>query len=600
MHLNAKCQKSRPLSCICIFVAASRRYRCLMLTRPVILAVDDDPSALAALLDALARRFGGDYRVVSQLSPEAALAELQRLQDGGEAVALVIADQWMPGMTGLEFLARVKEIHPKAQKALMVSWGDREAGPKILTGCAFGMMDNYLYKPWSPAEIHLYPQISEFLAAWMREHGPKLELVRVVGEQPSPRAQEIQQILTRSGIPHGFYRADSDAGKDLLQKSNVDGSKLPVVITLDGHALVCPSNVELNDAVGAADLEDTTCDLAVVGAGPAGLATAVYAASEGLRTIVIEREAIGGQASTSSLIRNYLGFPRGISGGELAQKAYQQAWLFGAKYSLAREVKGLRAEGDDRILELSDGTNITARAVLIATGVSYRRLGLPKLERFIGMGLEYTALPTSQPLAGMEVHVAGAGNSAGQAAMHLAKFAKKVTMLVRGENLERGMSDYLVQEIRRTPNIEVRVNVQIVDGEGDTALRTIVLENQVTKQRETVPTTAVFALIGAEPHTKWMEGILALDAKKYILTGPTLASEPGVRWPLERLPLPFETNIPGVFAVGDVRAGSVKRLSAAVGEGGAAMRSIHQYLQQPPEEKAPRRESPSARVAAGV
>ena len=571
-----------------------------MFTRPVILAVDDDPLALAALLDALARRFGGDYRVVSQLSPEAALAELQRLRDGGEAVALVIADQWMPGMTGLELLAHAKEIHPKAQRALMVSWGDREAGPKILHGCAFGMLDNYLYKPWSPPEIHLYPEISEFLAAWTREHGPRLELVKVVGAQPDPRAQEIQQILARSGIPHGFYVADSPAGKDLLQKSNADGSKLPVVVTLDGHALVCPSNLELNEAVGAATLDDNTCDLAVIGAGPAGLATAVYAASEGLRTIVIEREAIGGQASTSSLIRNYLGFPKGISGGDLAQRAYQQAWLFGAKYSLAREVKGVRVEGDDRILELSDGTNITARAVLIATGVSYRRLGIPKIERFVGMGLEYTALPTSQPVAGMEVHVAGAGNSAGQAAMHLAKNARKVTMLVRGENLERGMSDYLVQEIRRMPNIEVRFNVEIVDGKGDTALRSIVLEDRVTKQRETVPTTAVFALIGAEPHTQWMEGTLALDAKKYILTGPSIVSEPGVKWPLERLPMPFETSIPGVFAVGDVRAGSVKRLASAVGEGGAAMRSVHQYLQQTPEEHAPPREATPAKAAAGV
>jgi len=322
-----------------------------MLTRPVIMVVDDDPRSLAALLDALARRYGGDYRVVSHLSPQAAIEECERIRADGEQLALIIADQWMPGLTGIQVLARAHEVHPAAQRALLVSWGDRTATPAILQGCAFGQLENYLQKPWSPPEVHLYPAVGEFLSDWTRTHGPRMELVRVVGDDPSPRAHELRDLLERNGIPHGFHLADSDEGSRLLERTGQDGSRLPLVILLDGLVLVDPSNAEVLDSLGVSNLEERTCDLAVVGAGPAGLATAVYGASEGLSTIVIEREAIGGQAGTSSLIRNYLGFPRGISGGELTQRAYQQAWLFGTKYVLAREVSRLRASGIDRILK---------------------------------------------------------------------------------------------------------------------------------------------------------------------------------------------------------------------------------------------------------
>jgi thioredoxin reductase (NADPH) len=308
----------------------------IVITRPIIMVVDDEPRDLTPMIDALARRYGGDYAVVSHLSAAAAVEDLRRLKDEAEQVALVIADQWMPEMNGIHLLDRAHEIHPGAQRALLVDWGDRTASSTILEGCAFGHLENYIYKPWSPPEIYLYPEVGEFLADWTRTHGPRMELIRVIGGDPAPRSHEVQELLERNGIPFGFYRADSEQGKALLEKARLDGSHLPVVILLDGHALVDPSNAEIMDALGATNLEDTSCDVAIVGGGPAGLAAAVYAASEGLRTIVIEREAVGGQAGTTSLIRNYLGFPKGISGGELARRAYEQAWLFGAKYVFAR------------------------------------------------------------------------------------------------------------------------------------------------------------------------------------------------------------------------------------------------------------------------
>jgi thioredoxin reductase (NADPH) len=553
-----------------------------MLTRPVILVVDDDPRSLAALLDALARRYGGDYRVVSHLSPQAAIEELDRIRADGEQLALIIADQWMPGMTGIEVLGRAHEIHPAAQRALLVSWGDRTATPAILQGCAFGQLENYLQKPWSPPEVHLYPAVGEFLSDWTRTHGPRMELVRVVGDDPSPRAHELRDLLERNGIPHGFHLADSDEGKRLLERMGLDGSRLPVVILLDGLVLVDPSNAEVLDSLGVSNLEERTCDLAVVGAGPAGLATAVYGASEGLSTIVIEREAIGGQAGTSSLIRNYLGFPRGISGGELTQRAYQQAWLFGTKYVLAREVSRLRASGIDRILTLSDGTEITARAVVIASGATYRRLEVPGLERFVGAGVFYTAPGSASVFQDKVVFVAGGGNSAGQAVLHIAKSAKHVTLVVRGPSLEEGMSDYLVQAIVRQPNVEVRLETEVVDGAGDGALDRIVLEDERRKTRETVATDALFLLIGVQPRTEWLSGTLQRDPKGFIVTGPDLdRASAGAR--RGREPLPLETSMRGVFAVGDVRLGSTKRIASAVGEGAMAVQYVHTYLDAPIE-----------------
>jgi thioredoxin reductase (NADPH) len=549
-----------------------------MLTRPVILVVDDEPMPLAALLDALSRRYGEDYRVLSHRSPREAVEECERMRIDGEQLALVIADQWMPGMNGLDLLRRVHEIHPAAQRALLVSWGDRTASPAILQGCAFGHLENYLQKPWSPPEVHLYPAVGEFLSNWARAHGPRMEIVRVVGADPSPRAHELRDLLERNGIPYGFRAAHSDEGRRLLRETGLDDSRLPVVILLDGLVLVDPSNAEVLDSLGASDLEERVCDLAVVGAGPAGLATAVYGSSEGLRTIVIEREAIGGQAGASSLIRNYLGFPRGISGGELTQRAYQQAWLFGTKYVLARDVARLRARGIDRILTLSDGTEITARAVVIASGAAYRRLDVPALQRFVGAGVFYTTPTDARVFKDRLVVVAGGGNSAGQAAVHLSKSARRVTLVARGASLEEGMSDYLVQEIRSRANIQVRLETEVVDGAGDGALDHVVLEHRPTGTRETVAIDALFVLIGVQPRTEWLSGTLQRDPGGFIVTGRYLHRASAGPAPE---PMPLETSMPGVFAVGDVRLGSTKRIASAVGEGAMAVQSIHDYLDAP-------------------
>jgi thioredoxin reductase (NADPH) len=554
-----------------------------MLTRPVVMVVDDNADALGALRDALVRRFGVDYRVVSHVSAHAALDDLKQIRTGDEPVALIIADQWMPEMEGVELLSRAHDIDPAAQRALLVKWGDRAAAPAILHGCAFGQLENYLRKPWEPAEIYLYPAVGEFLSEWTRAHGPRMELLRVIGEDPSPRAHEIQDLLGRNGIPYGSYVAASPEGARLLQRAGIDGSRLPVVVLLDGRALVDPSNAEISDALGATNIEGHTCDLTIVGAGPAGLAAAVYAASEGLSTIVIEREAIGGQAGTSSLIRNYLGFPRGISGSELAQRAYEQAWLFETKFVFAREGTQLRARGSDRILTLSDGSEITSQAVLIATGANYRRLGIPRLDRFSGAGLFYVTPGDAKPLSGADVFVVGGGNSAGQAVMHLAKYARHVTLLVRGNSLDAKMSEYLVRELQRQPNVEVRLTTEVVDGDGGAALERIVIRNHRMETSETLPTSLLFVLIGADPHTDWLAGAVRRDRHGFILTGRDSLGQPGASGGLEHQPTPFETSMPGVYVAGDARRGSVKRVASAVGEGAAAVRSIHEYFAAPVE-----------------
>ncbi len=551
-----------------------------MIARPIIMLVDDEPVALTSLLDALARRYGGDYRVISMLSAHAALEELERLKQEKEQAALIIADQWMPEMPGLEFLVHAHKIFPTAQRALLVDWGDRTASSTILEGCAMGKLENYLHKPWSPPEVHLYPAIGEFLADWTRIHGPRMELVRVVGEDPSPRVREIRDLLERNGIPHGFYRADSPEGMRTLESSRLDPAKLPAVVLLDGHALVEPSNAAILDALGATNVEELSCDVAIIGGGPAGLASAVYASSEGLATIVIEREAVGGQAGTSSLIRNYLGFPRGISGADLAQRAYHQAWLFGTKYLFARESSQLSARGADRIVTLSDGSEVVAKSVLIATGASYRRLGIPSLERFTGVGVFYIVPSDVRFVQGKDVFVAGGGNSAGQGVVHLSRFARKVTLLVRGDSLEKHMSDYLVRELRARPNVTIRLGVEAAGGDGEGQLERLTIVDVKTGEKESYDTRALFVLIGAQPRTEWVAETLQRDAKGFILTGPDVKLDRG-DWSLERRPARYETSMPGVFAAGDVRSGSAKRVGSAVGEGAVAMPFIHEYLKCP-------------------
>lgn len=547
-----------------------------MSERPVILAVDDEPAALAGMLDALTRRFGGDYRIEPHLSPSSALDSIAKLKDAGEELALVIADQWMPQMNGNEFLGQVREQVPTAKRALLVAWGDREASPVILQACALGQLDNYLYKPWAPAEVHLYPHVSEFLAEWTRLHRPGMELIHIVGDDFSTRTNEIRELLDRNGIPYGFHATGTPLANQLVDEHEAWHKELPLVFLLDGSMLVNPDDAAIMDGVGESP-GALQSDVVVVGGGPSGLTAAVYAGSEGLSTLVVERHVIGGQAGASSLIRNYLGFPRGISGAELTQRAYQQAWLFGAKFVFSREVVGLRLDGRRKILALSDGREIDATSVVIATGAKYRRLEVPELDRFIGSSIFYTTFGESRLVKGLDVAVVGGGNSAAQAVVHLAQFARHVTLIVRGNTLGGTMSDYLVQQIASTPNIKVKLGAEVVGGEGIDRLQTLQIRDRNSNSVETIPARFLFVLIGALPHTDWLADVVQRDAKGFIPTGHRI--DP-TRWPLERPPMNFETSVPGIFAVGDVRLDSMKRVAAAVGEGAGAIQNIHQYLKE--------------------
>jgi len=547
-----------------------------METRPLILVVDDEPAALASMLDALTRRFGGDYRIEPHLSAQSALDAISRHKADAEEIALLIADQWMPGMNGNEFLERVRSMEPTAKRALLVSWGDREASPVILQACALGQLDNYLYKPWAPAEVHLYPYVSDFLAEWTRLHRPGMELIHIVGDESAARTNEILELLDRNGIPYGFHPAGTPLARQLVDAHEAAQEALPLVFLLDGSTLANPRDAEIMDGVGESP-DQLYCDVVVVGGGPAGLTAAVYAGSEGLATLVVERHVIGGQAGASSLIRNYLGFPRGISGAELTQRAYQQAWLFGAKFVFSREVTGVRLDGERKILDLSDGREISASAVVVATGAKYRRLNVPELERFVGRSIFYTTFGEVRLVRDLDAAVVGGGNSAAQAVVHLSKFARSVTLIVRGDSIARSMSDYLVQQIRSIPNIQVRLEAEVIGGDGGERLETLQLRHRPSGSVETIPARFLFVLIGALPHTDWLAATAQRDAKGFIPTGQGV--DPA-RWPLQRPPMTFETSIPGLFAVGDVRLGSMKRVASAVGEGAGAIQNVHQYLEE--------------------
>jgi thioredoxin reductase (NADPH) len=554
-----------------------------MAERPAIVIVDDEPDALTAMLDALMRRFGGDYRVIPHLSARSALDAIAKIKDENEDIALVIADQRMPEMEGRDFLGKVRSIVPTAKRALLVSWGDHEVSPTILQACALGELDNYLYKPWIPPEVHLYPLIGEFLAEWMRAHRPGMELIRIVGDEQSPRSNQIRELLDRNGIPFGFHQAGSVSANQLVQERGAPLTTLPAIFLQDGSVLVDPTDAQIMDAIGEGPSE-LLCEVAVVGAGPAGLTAAVYTGSEGLRTLVVERHVIGGQAGASSLIRNFPGFPRGISGAELTQRTYQQAWLFGAKFVFAREVTGLDSRGAQKILSLSDGREIAASAVVVATGAKYRELEVPDLERFIGRSVFYTTFGESRLVEDLDMAVAGGGNSAGQAAIHLARFARRVTLVVRAASLAKGMSDYLVQQIRSTPNIDVRLQSEVVGGEGGELLESLAIRDNSRNVVDHIPARLLFVLIGAMPHTDWLAGVVQRDAKGFILTGHDVDLRD---WPLQRKPMTFETSVPGVLAVGDVRLGSTKRVASAVGDGAGAVQNVHQYLQEVAEHTLP-------------
>jgi thioredoxin reductase (NADPH) len=550
------------------------------MSHPILLLVDDRSKVLEALAGDLGRRFGGDHRILAEGSPGAALATLAGLARRGEEVALVVAGQRMAELAGVELLMRAHELHPGAKRVLLV--GRREWTPAnpAVRAMTLGQIDTYLFEPWLPVGRFLYLPVSQVLADWVPTRGPSFEGIRIVGPRWGTRSHELRDMLTRMGIPHGWYQAASAAGRRLLEEAGQDGSKLPVVVFHNGQVFVDPSDAELAEALGYRTRPAArSYDLAIVGAGPAGLAASVYAASEGLDTLVVEPQVVGGQAGTSSLIRNYLGFPQGIGGGDLANRALEQAWLFGANLVLAQRATGLRADGRRRLVRLSDGGEVDAGAVVVASGVAWRRLGVPRLEALVGAGVFYGAAGAeAKAMEGQDTFVVGAGNSAGQTALHLARYAASVTLLVRGPDLARSMADYLIRELEQAPNVAVRLRTQVTDGLGGRRLEGLVLRGGDGSVEE-VPAAALFVMIGGEPRTGWLAG-LARDDRGYVLTGHDLLRDghAPAGWPLERPPLLLETSIPGVFAAGDVRHRSVKRVASAVGEGAIAVQLVHEYL----------------------
>jgi len=566
------------------------------MAKPVLVVVDGEDTSLQALTRELESRYGVHYQVASCSSAEVALARLAELKAAGADVPLVLADQQMPGMSGTQLLARVREIFPTARRALLISWGDRTAQAHFLEAAALGWLELYLPKPaWSPDE-QFHRLVTGSLEEWWREQGGRFEAVTVIGDDPSARVHEIRDLLDRNNVPFGFYPSDSQEGRAALRRLGVSEPVGPVLSLYTGVVLMDPANAEVAEALGL-DVRPAgrTYDVVIVGAGPAGLAAAVYAASEGLGTALLEREAFGGQAGTSSRIRNYLGFPGGVSGVELAQRAYEQAWVFGTHFVYGNPATSLAKDGDLLVVGLEDGSQARARAVVIATGVSYRRLGVPELEALAGAGVFYGAgTIEAQAVSGKPAFVVGGGNSAGQAALHLAKYAQQVTILVRSRSLAASMSDYLIRQIEAAPNVDVRYRCEVAGGGGTGHLEQLLLRNRDSGAADLVPAAGLFVLIGAQPFTGWLPGKIKRDQWGFILTGP----DTGQDWPLQRAPLLLETSTPGVFAAGDVRHGAMKRVASAVGEGSTAIRLIHDYLALAPavrEGHKPRLQSRKAR-----
>lgn len=540
----------------------------------VILAVADDHDSLARIGRILERRFGADYAIHVERSPAAALTALRDLRDHGRDVALVLAAHRMADMTGIELLAEAATSHRDARRALLTTWGDRSAAESIVKASALGQMDAHILGPGREVDESFCHAVTELLDEWDRQHRPQFQAVRIVGDRWDAYSHGLQDALQRSYVPFGFHDAETTEGQELLKQTPAN-SELPVAILFDGRVLPRPTPVEIADALGVnTDPSTEVFDVTVIGSGPAGLAAAVYGASEGLSVLVLENEALGGQAGTSSLIRNYLGFPRGLSGANLTHRAYLQAWLLGARFLIGRAATGLRGERGDRVLLLDDGSEVFSRAIILAVGVSYRRIGIDSLEALVGRGVYYGSGVTEAPgMMDEEVHVVGGANSAAQAAIYLSRFAAKVTMLVRGSSLTE-MSDYLIRDIERRNNIVVRLNTVVVDARGEDRLRVLTIHDLATDRTEEVPATAVFIMIGASPKTGWLPADIDRDDRGYVLTGDSLLAE------LERggTERSLETSTPGVFAVGDVRAGSMKRVASAVGEGSSVIRMVHAYL----------------------
>jgi thioredoxin reductase (NADPH) len=551
--------------------------------RPVLFVVDHDRTSLDALLSDLSRRFGGDFEIRGETSPALALEVLRELAVADAPVALLLVDD-----AAADLLGCAHELHPSAKRVLLVDRDYSSTSPAV-QAMTLGRADHHIVRPWASEET-VYRAIGDFLSSWIAEHRPSFEEFRIVAEQGDDRALQLRDVMTRFSMPFGFYGAGSERGRRLLDDAGLDRTGAPVVIRYDGQVMIDPDLPDLARAIGVNVVNDVdTCEVAIVGAGPAGLTAAVYAASEGLQTVLLERAVSGGQAGSSPLIRNYPGFPHGINGGVLMERACEQAWLMGAHIVFTQEAVGLEERGDDRVVHLLDGSQVRAGAVVIATGVQWRRLGVPRLEALVGSGVFYGAAASeARAMQGQDAFIVGAGNSAGQAALHLAKHARTVTLLIRGDSLASSMSSYLVRAIDSTTNVAVRYRTEVVDGGGDGQLESITVADASSDTLEEVPASALFIMIGGEPHTEWLPDEIERDEQGYVITGRDLAERPTARSDQEREPLPLETSMAGVFAAGDVRRGSIKRVASGVGEGATVVRLVHEHLREREPERAAR------------
>ncbi|MEO1389620.1 MAG: FAD-dependent oxidoreductase [Cyanobacteria bacterium J06634_6] len=549
-----------------------------MVDKPVILTVDDDPAVLQSISRDLRSHYGDKFRIVRADSGNKALEVTEQLKLRGDTVALFLADQRMPGMSGVEFLEQGSEIFPKAKRALLTAYADTNAAISAINDAR---LDYYLLKPWDPPEEKLYPVLDDLIQDWKAGFKPEFKGVKVISDRWSPLSHDLRDFLSRNQIPYRWLDVEnSNEAQKLIEYADSDKNSdcLPLVITGDGRKLVKPSVTDLAQQVGLqTEAAKPFYDLVIVGGGPAGLAAAVYGASEGLRTVLIEKEAPGGQAGTSSRIENYLGFPVGLSGDDLARRAVTQAKRFGVEILTPQSATGLRIENDYRIVTLSDGKEISCHALILALGVSWRLLKVPGVDKFTGAGVYYGAAKTEAPACkGEEVYVVGGANSAGQAAMYFSQYARKVNMLVRGESLVKSMSQYLIEQIDGTDNIEVMPFHSVKEAQGGDRLEKILVEDSETGEMKELPTNYLFIFIGATPSTGWLGDTVQRDERGFLCTGPDIEAERG--WPLERDRFLLETDVPGIFAVGDVRHGSVKRVASGVGEGSICVQFVHRHL----------------------
>jgi thioredoxin reductase (NADPH) len=549
--------------------------------RTAILTVDDDPGVSRAVARDLRRRYGDQHRIIRAESGEQAMETLREMTLRGELVAIIVADYRMPGMNGIEFLEHAMDLYPSARRVLLTAYADTGAAIDAIN---IVDLDHYLLKPWDPPEEKLYPVIDALLEAWSADDQRPSADIAIVGHRWSARTSEVREFLARNQVPYRSYQVDEPEGARLLAAAGSDGRTLPIVVTTTGEALIAPSDAELAASVGLATTPSKDFyDLIIIGGGPAGLGAAVYGASEGLRTVLVERMATGGQAGQSSRIENYLGFPDGVSGAQLADRARRQASRFGAELVTTRDAVGLEVNGSARTVRFADGATLDAHTVILATGVAYRQLRAPGLDEFTGRGVYYgSALTEASSCAEQDIYIVGGANSAGQAAVYLARSARSVTILVRAESLTQSMSYYLIQQLAEIPNITVRTSTEITAAEGEGHLESVTLRHRVSEETETVKASHVFIFIGAAPRTEWLDGVIARDQAGFVLAGPDLAVGGAAPkgWPLDRAPYHLETNVPGVFVAGDVRSESGKRVASAVGEGSMAVMLVHRYLEK--------------------